>query len=60
LRSDASDLPRADDACSLGVEVEAHKSTKGKVKLANAVECSMDLAVQGEQQRHGVFGYGMW
>lgn len=43
----------------LAVEVEADNSAERKVQLAYAIECAMDLAVQREQQRYGMFGNGV-
>src|SRR6516225_1221925 len=48
------DLARADQACSLAVEVEPDQAVERKVQLAHAVEGAMYLAVQREQQGNSV------
>jgi hypothetical protein len=59
LRRDATDAPRSDDANRLSREVETEQSPEREVLLAHAVERSVDLAVQRQQQADGVFRDGV-
>src|SRR5262245_1858323 len=54
LPRNSPDLARADQACSLAVEVEPHQAVERKVQLSHAVEGAMYLAVQREQQGNSV------
>ena len=50
---DLSDLAGADDADGSAVEVEAHQSVEGEVKVPCAEVRLVNLAVQRQQQSHG-------
>ncbi|BCI87272.1 hypothetical protein NIIDMKKI_24780 [Mycobacterium kansasii] len=54
-----ADSARADDAGALAVEVGAHKTVEREVPLPDADVGAVCLAVEGEQQRGGVFGDGL-
>src|SRR5262245_44817303 len=55
LSCHSPDLARADQSCSLAVEVEPHQTVERKVQFSHAVEGAMYLAVQREQQGNSVF-----
>ena len=53
------DAARADDAGRLAVEVKAQQSVQREVAVARPPVGPVHLAVERQQQRHGVFGHGM-
>jgi hypothetical protein len=57
--NDRSDLPRADHRRRLARHVETHQSLEREVPLAHTVVGPMDLAIQRQHERQGVFGHGV-
>ena len=55
-RGRGADLARADDADGAAVHLETHEPVKREVAISHSVVGAMDLAVQREHQRDGMFG----
>ena len=54
-----ADLPGANDANRLAHHVEPDQPVQREIMFTNAVIGAIDLAVEGQQQRHGVLGHRM-
>ncbi|MNP12257.1 hypothetical protein D3C76_1044840 [compost metagenome] len=55
-----ADLAGADHADGFAVQVETGQPVQGEVAFAGAVVGPVQAPVEGQDQRHGVFGHGVW
>ena len=56
----AADFSGADETDGLAMEIKADEAAEREVQLAHAIVSAVDLAVQCQQQCHGVLGDRVW
>ena len=59
LRGDAANLPRADQAHCLPVEVKPDEATERKIVFTHAIVGAVNLAIERQQQRDRMLGHGV-